>query len=139
MCNLDLDNPGSEELTGGRVDIVAIIECVESTYKNFEMDLGIFEDLDKNLMINLFDDVDHVVVECEANNVVESLEENVEEIIINGNVEEGGQDETDTQIVHQRIKEGIDEGNNVVVNVEENDLRNDGGDDGRANREENEQ
>lgn len=40
---------------------------------------------------------------------------------------------TDTQIV-QRVKEGI-EGNNVVVNVEENDLRNNGGDGGRVNRE----
>lgn len=80
------------------------------------MDLGIFEDLDNNLMTNLFD---NVVVECEANKFVESLGENVEEIIINGKVEEGGQDETDTQIV-QRIKEGI-EGNNVMVNVVEND------------------
>lgn len=58
-------------------------------------------------------------------------------MIINGNVEEGGQNETDTQIV-QRVKEGI-EGNNVVVNVEENDLRNNGGDGGRVNREENEE
>lgn len=30
-CNLDLDNPGNEEITGGRVDIVAISECIEST------------------------------------------------------------------------------------------------------------
>lgn len=61
-------------------------------------------DLDNNSMINLFD---NVVVECEANNFVESLGENVEEIIINGNVEEEGQDETYTQIV-QKIKEGIE-------------------------------
>lgn len=56
-CNLVLDNPGSEEITGGCVDIVAISECVESTYKHVEMDLGIFEDLENNLMMNLFDDV----------------------------------------------------------------------------------
>lgn len=112
----------------------AISECVESTYENVEMDLGIFEDLDNSLIMNLFD---NVVVECEANNFVESLGENVEEITINGNVEEGGQDETDTQIV-QRIKEGI-EGHSVVVYVEENDLRNNGGDDGRVNTEENEE
>lgn len=70
-CNLDLDNPCNDEITGDPVDIVAISECVESTYKNVEMDLGIFEDLDNNLMISLFD---NVVVECEAINFVESLE-----------------------------------------------------------------
>lgn len=70
-CNLDLDNPCNDEITGDHVDIVAISECVERTYNNVEMDLGIFEDLDNNLMINLFD---NVVVECEAINFVEALE-----------------------------------------------------------------